>query len=89
MQDTVDKYYDMFVADIAAGRGTSAAAVKDGYGQGRMVTARDALAAGMVDRIATFDDVVAAAASAPSTTTSTTARQERARYEYSRFPATG
>jgi ClpP class serine protease len=51
MQGIVDEYYDLFVADVAAGRGTSVAAVRAGYGQGRMVTARQAVDLGMADRV--------------------------------------
>ena len=59
MQDTVDQYYDMFVSAVAANRGITKTAVKSNYGKGRLLTARDALAAGMVDRIGTLEDVVA------------------------------
>jgi signal peptide peptidase SppA len=57
-QADVDAYYTMFVNDVAKGRGVSAAAVRDGFGEGRMVMARDAVAAGMADRVATVDDTV-------------------------------
>ena len=56
-QSIVDDYYDMFVADVASGRGASAADVKAGYGQGRMLTAKEAVDANMVDGIDTFDSV--------------------------------
>jgi len=59
MQATVDQYYGRFVGAVAAGRRVSAAAVKAGYGQGRMLTSEDALAAGLVDRIDTFDATLA------------------------------
>lgn len=55
-QSVVDQYYAMFVSDVAKGRGVSSADVRAGFGQGRMLTAADSLNAGMVDRIATFDD---------------------------------
>lgn len=55
MQGMVDDYYGMFVNDVAKGRGVPVATVKSGYGQGRMLLAKDAKAAGMVDRIDTFD----------------------------------
>jgi hypothetical protein len=32
--------------------------VRDGFGQGRLLSAHDALAAGMIDRIAMLDDVL-------------------------------
>lgn len=58
MQSVVDEYYDMFVADVAAGRGTTADRVRSGFAEGRMVTARDALERGMVDRVAPIDAVL-------------------------------
>lgn len=59
MQDMVDQYYDMFVSAVAMNRGISKATVKSDYGQGRVLTSKDALAAGMVDRIGTLESVVA------------------------------
>jgi len=58
IQSKVDHYYGMFVADVARGRGISADDVRNGFGQGRMVTAPDAVKMGMADRIATIDQVV-------------------------------
>lgn len=57
-QHIVDQFYGQFVSAVARGRGVTVSAVRNGYGQGRMLTARDALAAGMVDRIATLDEVI-------------------------------
>jgi ClpP class serine protease len=57
-QEKVDEIYAMFVADVAAGRGTSERLVRDGYGQGRMLLADDAVAAGMADRVATLEETV-------------------------------
>lgn len=54
LQKVSDTYYSSFVANVAKGRGVSEATVRNGYGQGRMLVAKDAKAAGMVDRIATF-----------------------------------
>jgi signal peptide peptidase SppA len=59
IQSQVDHYYRLFISDVAAGRGISEAQVKADYGQGRMLVAPDALAAGMVDGIATLESVVA------------------------------
>jgi capsid assembly protease len=58
IQERVDEAYDIFVGDVAKGRGVTVAAVKDGYGKGRMLSASKALAAGMVDRIDTAENVV-------------------------------
>ena len=43
---------------VAKGRGVSISQVRDGMGQGRVLGADAALASGMVDGIATFDDVI-------------------------------
>ena len=59
VQDMVDSYYASFVDAVAASRGVSAAAVRAGYGEGRMLMARPALRAGMVDRIETLDQAIA------------------------------
>lgn len=58
IQARVDEMYGMFTADVARGRRAPVATVRDGYGEGRMLTAKQALAAGMVDRIGTLDSVV-------------------------------
>jgi signal peptide peptidase SppA len=57
MQRTIDSYYERFVADVARGRGVRPEAVARGYGQGRVLVAGDALAAGMIDAIASFEEV--------------------------------
>ena len=48
-----------FIEAVAQGRGVSASEVRSGMGEGRVLGADAALAAGMVDGIATFDDVLA------------------------------
>ncbi len=57
----VDAFAAMFVRDVAAGRRISPSDVVERYSGGRVLLASDALAAGMVDRVATYEDVVAAA----------------------------
>ncbi|MDZ7711698.1 MAG: S49 family peptidase [Rhodovibrio sp.] len=59
IQNRIDDYYSMFIEDVAAGRGVSTEAVRSGFGQGRVVGARDALSEGMVDRVETFGDTLA------------------------------
>lgn len=59
IQARVDDYYGMFVKAVAKGRGVKVSDVKSGMGQGRVLGASDALAAGMVDGVATFDQVLA------------------------------
>ena len=65
MQATVDEMYAMFVADVAKGRGVTPAAVRGGYGEGRALLAKDALGAGMIDRVATLEQVVAELTAGP------------------------
>lgn len=59
IQERVDAFYGKFVDAVAAGRGVAADRVRNGFGEGRMVLADDALAEGMVDSIETMDDLVA------------------------------
>lgn len=59
LQSQVDAYYASFTGAVAKGRGAPIGSVRDGMGQGRCLLATDALAAGMVDGICSFDDVVA------------------------------
>jgi capsid assembly protease len=65
LQRRVDEGGRTFVADVARGRGTTPALVRKNYGDGRVFTGRDAVAAGLVDRISTLDDVLAQTAAAP------------------------
>lgn len=58
LQEMVNKYYAMFVADVGRGRGVSAATVEARFGQGRMLLASDAQAVGLVDAVKTFEQVV-------------------------------
>jgi capsid assembly protease len=59
LQSEVDEAYGLFVKDVARGRGVSVSDVKHGYGEGRALTAKDAKAAGLIDRIDTFEGTVA------------------------------
>ena len=54
----VEDYYGMFVRGVAQNRGTTQAAVRDGYGQGRSLLATDAVKQNLVDRVGTMDDVL-------------------------------
>jgi signal peptide peptidase SppA len=54
-QQVVDDYYSQFVNAVAQGRGVDADDVRDGYGQGRVLTAKRAVNAGLADRVATYD----------------------------------
>ena len=59
IQDRVDRGYRAFLADVALGRGISVETVRAKFGQGRMFDAARAKTAGMIDRIATFDQALA------------------------------
>ena len=58
IQQSVDGYYSMFTKAVSRGRGVSVAQVRDGMGQGRCLSATDALAQDMVDGVMSFDDLV-------------------------------
>jgi signal peptide peptidase SppA len=58
IQERVDTAYAQFVKDVARGRGVSVADVRGGYGEGRALGAKDALAAGLIDRIGTMEDTI-------------------------------
>lgn len=67
-QSDVDGLHDTFVRDVAAGRQVPEAKVRSDFGEGRLLRAADALQAGMVNRVATFEQAVgdlARAAQAP------------------------
>lgn len=58
-QEVVDQTYDTFVADVAAGRGVSTSKVTRDFGEGRMLRADQATVAGMADRVAPIEEVLA------------------------------
>lgn len=57
-QESVDDTYSHFVEAMARNRGTSKAKVRSDFGEGRMLLPQQALSAGMVDRVATLDDLL-------------------------------
>jgi HK97 family phage prohead protease len=57
-KDGVDKFYGMFTRGVAGGRDVSVEKVLSDFGQGRMLLAEDAVAAGMADEVATLDQVL-------------------------------
>lgn len=59
IQKRVNEYYGAFVAGVARGRGVTPAAVRGGFGEGRVVGAKEAVAEGMADRIGTLRDTLA------------------------------
>jgi ClpP class serine protease len=58
LQAQVDTYYQAFTQAVARGRSVPVNAVRGGMGQGRCLLAGDALKAGMINGIDTFDGVV-------------------------------
>lgn len=76
MQSIVDEYYGLFTRDVAKGRGIATQEVREGYGEGRVVTGSQALKLGMADARGSVEGVVHAlldavpASSAPAASTS-------------------
>lgn len=58
-QRVVDEYYDNFTKAVARHRGTTVKDVIDNYGKGRVLLDREAVKRGMVDGVATLDQVIA------------------------------
>jgi signal peptide peptidase SppA len=58
MQERADAMLRMFIADVAAGRGVSQRKAEASFGQGRVFSAKEALAAGMIDEIGTLSEVI-------------------------------
>lgn len=58
LQSLVDACYEDFVRAVAKGRDKTPAYVRENFGQGRMLLAKDAKAVGLVDRIASLDEVL-------------------------------
>ncbi|WP_447727267.1 S49 family peptidase [Sphingomonas koreensis] len=75
-QSQVDEYYSMFLNRVALGRGVTADQVRNGFGEGRMVTAAAAVKLGMADRIATMQETLARFG-ASSGSSGSRARRER------------
>jgi len=62
LQKSVDAYYASFVGAVARGRGVALAEVRNGFGEGGMVGAAEALRSGMVDRVGTLEVAIGRAA---------------------------
>jgi signal peptide peptidase SppA len=58
LQQSVDEFYGMFVKRVAKNRGVKASDVRNGFGEGRVVGAKEALAEGMIDRIETMEQAL-------------------------------
>lgn len=55
----VEAAYDMFTRDVAKGREVTPAAVRDGFGEGRLVMGADAKRAGLIDYVGTLEASIA------------------------------
>jgi signal peptide peptidase SppA len=58
IQADVDDYYGMFTADVAKGRGVAQSDVQSGFGEGRSLHAKQAVRAGLADRVDTLENTV-------------------------------
>lgn len=58
LQGRVDEIYGWFVKHVAKARGDTPAAVRSGYGEGRVLGAKQAVDAKLADRVATFDETL-------------------------------
>ncbi len=58
IQGVIDEYYNTFVSTVARNRGVKTNEVRNGFGEGRAITAKAALAENMVDKIATMQDTI-------------------------------
>lgn len=58
-QKQINEIYDEFVQAVARNRGVTARKVEDDFGQGRVLKAKKAVAAGMADRVDTLENVLA------------------------------
>ena len=59
LQSLVDSLGQIFVENVAKNRSTTVENVKENFGQGGLFVGKDAVAAGLADRVGTFEDVLA------------------------------
>lgn len=57
-QKYVDALHGKFIGALKRNRGTTVDNVRSNYGQGRVMMANDALAAGMIDRVLPFEELI-------------------------------
>lgn len=77
-QRRVDETYGLFVAAVALGRGARCDEAKARATEARVLSARDAVAAGLADRIGSFEDALAYAAEIKPATTRIVRKTETA-----------
>lgn len=58
IQSEVNVYYDKFVSTVARNRGVSAKEVRNGFGEGRVLTAEKAVSEGLANKVASFEEVI-------------------------------
>ena len=76
IQASVNDFYDAFVNDIARNRGVNSDAVRNGFGEGRVVGARQAVDLGMADRIETLNETIDRLLGGQAPTSQSSAMQE-------------
>lgn len=67
MQERVNEIYGEFIAAVARHRGIEASDVEERFGQGRIVSARKAVRAGMADQVGSFDTLISKLSKGSST----------------------
>lgn len=83
----INDYYGAFVKAVSRGRNVSVSDVRNNMGEGRMLGAKDAVAAGMADGVRTFDEVIgrarqlARSAGSAAAARALAAREQRQLYE--------
>jgi capsid assembly protease len=68
VQQRVDDAYSQFTADVAKGRRVSVESVRVGFGEGRMVSAKQAVKLGMADGVESIQSVIGRLSAAPAKT---------------------
>ena len=58
IQKEVSAYYSLFTSDVAKGRGVAIDEVRNGFGEGAMVMAKDAVGEKMADRVETLEEAI-------------------------------
>lgn len=58
IQSRVEEYYGMFIKAVSKYRGVTEAKVRNDFGKGRVFGAEQAVAAGMADKVSTFDQIL-------------------------------
>lgn len=58
IQEHVDEIYDSFITEVATGRGMSEEVVRRDFGEGKLFSAKTAKKIGMIDDVASIEDVL-------------------------------